>query len=114
MGYIKAGKMRALAVTTDKRLPSLPEVPTFAELGINGMEISNWFGIVAPKGTPPAIVAKLNEAINKALQEPDLARRITEPGNVIGGGPPEAFASFVTAESQRWGELIRKRGIKPD
>ncbi|WP_119157182.1 Bug family tripartite tricarboxylate transporter substrate binding protein [Caldimonas tepidiphila] len=116
MGYIKASpqRMRPLAVANDKRLPSLPDVPTFAELGIKDMEISNWFGIVAPKGTPPAIVAKLNQAINKALQEPDLAKRITDPGNVIGGGSPDAFTSFIAAESQRWGQVIKTRGIQAD
>lgn len=116
MGYIKSSppKMRPLAVASDKRLASLPDVPTFAELGIKDMEISNWFGIVAPKGTPPAIVAKLNQAINKALAEPDLAKRITDPGNVIGGGTPEAFAVLINAESQRWGKLIKERGITPE
>lgn len=116
LGYLKSSppRMRALAVASDKRVPSLPDVPTFAELGVNDMVISNWFGVVAPKGTPPAIVAKLNAAINKALQDPDLAKRITEPGNVIGGGSPEDFAAFIGAESQRWAQLIKSRGIQPD
>lgn len=114
MGYLKSTppRMRALAVASDKRLASLPEVPTFAEQGLKGMEISNWFGIVAPKGTPEAVVARLNEAINQALKEPDLARRITEPGNLIGGGSAAEFAAFIAAESARWGQLIRERGIK--
>jgi tripartite-type tricarboxylate transporter receptor subunit TctC len=113
LGYIKATppKMRALALANDKRLPALPDVPTFAELGIKNMEISNWLGIVAPKGTPPAIVNKLNQAINKALQEPDLAQRITSMGNVIGGGSPQDFANFIAAESSRWTKLIKERGI---
>ena len=116
MGYLKSNppRMRALAVAHDKRLPSLPDVPTFAELGIKDMVISNWFGIVAPKGTPSAVVAKLNQAINQALQAPDLAKRITEPGNVVGGGSPEDFASLIAAESQRWGQLIKARNIRPD
>ena len=89
-GYLKASppRMRALAVATDKRLPQLPDVPTFAELGFKGMEMSNWFGVIGPKGIPPAIVAKLNAALNKALADPDIAQRITGPGNVIGGGAP--------------------------
>ncbi|MBG9388581.1 Bug family tripartite tricarboxylate transporter substrate binding protein [Caenimonas aquaedulcis] len=116
IGYLKASppKLRALAVAHDRRLPSLPDVPTFAELGIRHMEISNWFGIVAPKGTPKAIVDKLNAAINQALREPDLALRITEPGNVVGGGTPAQFAEFIGAETQRWGQLIRDRNIKSD
>jgi tripartite-type tricarboxylate transporter receptor subunit TctC len=116
MGYLKSSppRMRALAVAHDQRLPSLPDVPTFAELGIKDMVISNWFGIVAPKGTPKAVVARLNQAINQALQEPDLAKRITEPGNVIGGGSPEDFAALIAAESQRWGQIIKARNIRPD
>ena len=116
MGYLKSSppRMRALAVAHDKRLASLPDVPTFAELGIKDMVISNWFGIVAPKGTPPAIVSKLNQAVNKALQEPDIVKRITDPGNVVGGGTPEDFAGLIASESQRWGQLIKARGIRPD
>lgn len=116
MGYLKSqpARMRALAVATDKRLAALPEVPTFAELGLKDMEISNWFGIVAPKGTPAPVVARLNQALNKVLQDPDLVQRITGPGNVVGGGSPEAFAAFVAAESSRWGKLIKDRGIQPE
>ncbi len=114
LGYVKATppKMRAIALAHDKRLPALPDVPTFAELGFKNMEISNWLGIVAPKGTPPAIVNKLNQAINKALQEPDLAQRITSMGNVIGGGSPQDFANFIASESARWTKLIKERGIQ--
>lgn len=116
LGYLTSSppKMRALAVANDKRLPSLPNVPTFAELGIKDMTISNWFGIVAPKGTPKPVVEKLNQAINQALREPDLAQRITGPGNLIGGGSPESFANFVTEESRRWGKLVKDKGIRPD
>ena len=116
LGYIKSEppRMRPLALAHDKRLPSLPDVPTFAELGIKDMEISNWFGIVAPKGTPAPIVAKLNQAINRALAEPDLAKRITEPGNVVGGGTPQDFAAFIAAESQRWAKVIKDRKITAD
>jgi tripartite-type tricarboxylate transporter receptor subunit TctC len=93
--YLKAAlpRMRALAVATDKRLPQLPDVPTFGELGVKDMEVSNWFGIVAPKGTPAPIVAKLNQAINRALKEPGLAQRITASGNIVGGAAPRSSAS---------------------
>lgn len=116
LGYLKSSppKLRPLAVANDKRLPSLPDVPTFAELGVKEMEISNWFGIVAPKGTPKPIVDKLNQAINRALQEPDLVQRITAPGNVVGGGDAKAFGDFVSAESNRWSKLIKDKGIKPE
>lgn len=107
-------RLKALAIATAQRVPELPDVPTFQELGLKDMEASNWFGIVAPKGTPPAIVAKLNQAINRALKEPDLIAKITAPGNLIGGGSPEDFKRFINSESERWGKLIKANGIKPD
>jgi tripartite-type tricarboxylate transporter receptor subunit TctC len=114
--HLKAAdpRMRALALASGKRNPMLPDVPTFAELGIKGMEVSNWFGIVAPKGTPPAVVLKLNQAVNRALADPEVMDKIVSQGNEVGGGDPEAFAKFVAAESQRWGSLIREKNIKPD
>ena len=114
--YLKATppRMRAMVVATDKHLAQLPDVPTFAELGYKGLEMSNWFGIVAPKATPAPIIAKLNEAINRALKEPDLAQRITGPGNVIGGGTPEEFAAFVAAEAQRWQKVVKDKKSSPE
>lgn len=114
--YLKSSpaRMRALAVAADKRLPQLPEIPTFAELGVREMEMSNWFGIVAPKGTPDAIVAKLNDAVNRALREPDLAQRITTAGNVIGGGTPADFRDWIAAEARRWSKLIKEKEIRPE
>jgi tripartite-type tricarboxylate transporter receptor subunit TctC len=103
-----------LAIASSKRNPLLPDVPTFAELGIKNMEISNWFGIVAPKGTPPAIVAKLNTAINRALAEPSLKDTIISQGNEVGGGTPQEFGAFIAAESARWGKLIREKNIKAE
>jgi tripartite-type tricarboxylate transporter receptor subunit TctC len=116
LAYVRATppKMRALAVASDNRVAALPDVPTFSELGVNNMEISNWFGVVAPKGTPPAIVDKLNQAINKALQDPDLADRISSMGNIVGGGSPQDFARFIDAESARWSKLIKERAIRGD
>ena len=107
-------RMRALAITAEKRSPQLPNVPTFDELGIKGMVMSNWFGIVGPKNMPPAIVAKLNEAINKALNDPEIKERITSGGNEVGGGDPQVFAKFIAGESDRWAKLIKAKGIKPE
>jgi tripartite-type tricarboxylate transporter receptor subunit TctC len=109
---IQAGKVRALAVTSDKRLPSLPDVPTMAELGYDQVKVSNWLGIVAPKGTPAPIVRQINEAYNKALAMPDMREKIAGPGNVVGGGTPEEFAALIAAESKRWAALIKAKGIK--
>jgi tripartite-type tricarboxylate transporter receptor subunit TctC len=109
---IQAGKIRALAVTSEKRLPSLPDVPTMAELGYPQVTVSNWLGVIAPKGTPLAIVKKVNEAFNKALAMPDIREKIAGPGNVVGGGTPEEFAAFMATESKRWGTLVKAKGIK--
>ena len=114
--YVKASppKARALAVAADKRMPQMPDVPTFAELGYKGFEVSNWFGVIAPKGTPAPIVAKLNEAVNRALKDPELAERITSQGNVVGGGTPAEFAKFIASESARWSKIIKEKKIQPD
>jgi tripartite-type tricarboxylate transporter receptor subunit TctC len=109
---VQAGKTRALAVTSDKRLPSLPDVPTMAELGFPGVTVSNWLGVVAPKGTPPAVIRKVNEAYNKALAAPEMREKIAGPGNVVGGGSAEEFGAFIASESKRWAALIKAKGIK--
>ena len=111
---IKAGKTRALAVTSARRLPSLPDVPTMAELGYPEVVVSNWLGLIGPKGTPPAVVKKLNESFNKALAAPDMREKITGPGNEVGGGTPEEFAAFIAAENKRWAALVKAKGIKLD
>lgn len=114
--YVKGTppKARALAVATEKRMALMPEVPTFAEQGIKGLEVSNWFGLIAPKGTPKAIVSKLNDALNKSLLDPEISERITSQGNLVGAGTPEAFASFIAAESVRWGRIVREKKIQAD
>jgi len=114
--HVKAAppKARALAVATDTRMPQMPDVPTFAELGLKGFEVSNWFGVIAPKGTPAPIVAKLNEAVNRALRDPELADRITAQGNVIGGGSAADFGKFIAGESARWSKIIKDKKIQAE
>jgi tripartite-type tricarboxylate transporter receptor subunit TctC len=109
---VQGGRTRALAVTSDKRLPSLPNVPTMAELGYPQATISNWLGLIAPKGTPRAIVTKLNDVYNKALAMPEIREKIVGPGNEVGGGTPEAFGDFIVKEADRWQKLIKSAGIK--
>ena len=109
---IQSGRVRPLAVTSEKRLPSLPDVPTMTELGYPGATVSNWLGLIAPKGTPPAIVQKLNDAYNKALATPEVREKIVGPGNEIGGGTAEAFGEFIAKEAERWQKLVRAVGIK--
>jgi tripartite-type tricarboxylate transporter receptor subunit TctC len=111
---IQAGKVRALAVTSDKRLPSLPEVPTMAELGYPQVTVSNWLGVIAPKGTPQAVVKKVNDAFNKALALPDVREKISAPGNIVGGGTPEEFGAFMAEEAKRWSALVKAKGIKSE
>jgi tripartite-type tricarboxylate transporter receptor subunit TctC len=109
---IQAGKTRPLAVTSAKRLPSLPNVPTMAELGYPQVVVSNWLGLIGPKGMPAATVAKLNEAFNKALGNAELREKITGPGNEVGGGTAEEFATLIAAENKRWATLIKTANIK--
>lgn len=109
-----APKLRPLAITSLQRSPLLKDVPTFEELGVKGMDISNWFGVVAPKGTPAPIVAKLNAAINETLREPDMVQAITSLGDEVVGGTPEQFGTFIRAEATRWSRLVKNHGIKPE
>jgi tripartite-type tricarboxylate transporter receptor subunit TctC len=109
---IQAGKIRPIAVTSAKRLSSMPEVPTFAEAGYPQVTVSNWMGYIAPKGTPPAIVAKLQAAFAKAMEHPDVKDRILAQSNEFGGGSSQDFGKFIDSESAKWSRLVKERGIK--
>ena len=109
---VKGGKLRALAVTSVKRVPVLPEVPTVDESGYKGFEAMDWKGLVAPAGTPPDVVKRLNAAADKALGQPDTLTRLLAEGSVPMGGSPEKFAQFLKAENARWGDAVRKAGVK--
>lgn len=104
-------RVRALAVAADARLQALPDVPTFRELGIDGMVASNWFGVIAPAGTPSAIILQLNAAINRALQDPQYRAVVESQGAEVAGGTPEDFRAFIALESDRWARLIREKAI---
>ena len=109
---IQAGKTRAIAVTSANRLPALAAVPTFGELGFGTVTVSNWMGYVAPKGTPPDVVAKLNAAISRAMSMPSVRDRILSQSNELGGGSPADFAAFISSESAKWSKLVRERNIR--
>jgi tripartite-type tricarboxylate transporter receptor subunit TctC len=112
--HIQAGKIRALAVTSPKRLGILPDVPTMAEAGFKGAESQSFFAIVAPQGTPPAVVKTLHAALVKSLQAPDLRQRLDQLGAVpLGNAPPEA-AAYVARESARWAQVVKESGAKVD
>ncbi len=114
MPSIKADKLRAIAITSKKRSPLLPNIPSFSEIGYPKVEVLNWQGLIAPKGTPKAIIDKLNAAANEALQDPTLRELMLSQGNEIGGGSPADFAALVKAESIKWGAVVKAANIKPE
>ena len=111
---IKADKIRPLAITSKKRSPLLPNVPSFAELGYPKVEVLNWQGLIAPKGTPKAIIDKLNAAANAALKDPQLRELMLAQGNEIGGGSPAEFAALVKSEASKWSAVVKSANIKPE
>ena len=112
LGHVKAGRLRALAAANNKRLEQLPEVPTFAEQGFEGMEAGLWYGMLAPKDTPRSIVQRLNGAINQALHDGEVTKRFAASSIEVIGGTPEEFGRYVVAEIRRWGEVARAANIK--
>jgi len=119
MGYaalpsIQSGKVRALAVTSSKRLPILPDVPTMAEAGFPGFESFNWQGVVGPAKMPRPIVERLNGELNNILKMPHVRESIVSLGSEIAGGTPEEFGRFIQAEMEKWGKVIREGNIKAE
>ena len=108
MSNIKAGKLRALAVSSSRRLPQMPEVPTLGELGYSGMEDYTWVGLFAPAGTPQAIVQKLNDAVLKALQAPEMRERLDGLAFEPTAAPLKETADYVRAEVEKWGRVVRE------
>ncbi|MFI5445813.1 Bug family tripartite tricarboxylate transporter substrate binding protein [Polaromonas sp. UC242_47] len=111
---IKDGKLRVLGVTSPQRLPFLPDVPTLDEQGLKGFDVSNWFGVYAPRATPPDLIAKVNTAFNQALQDPDMQKRLATLGATPTGSTPEQMGQMVTADTVKWSQLIRERKIAVD
>jgi tripartite-type tricarboxylate transporter receptor subunit TctC len=111
-GLVTGGRLRPLAVTSPRRLASFPNVPTVAELGYPGFEAATWSGLVAPAGTPKAIVDRLNAEANKALGSAEMKAKLNEDGSTPYGGTPEEFAEFIKAENAKWGAAVRDANIK--
>jgi len=112
--HIKAGKLRALAVTSVRRSEGLPDVPTVAESGLAGYDSTQWYGVLAPAGTPKEIVARLHEAIVHALRDPEVGKRLAADGAEAVGSGPEEFAAFIKSETEKWARVATAAGIKPE
>ena len=113
MGNIKAGTLRALAVTSAQRSPSAPDIPTVAESAIPGFEAETWWGIVAPAGTPHDILAKLNAAAQQALALADTKRRFADLGMTTGTSSPEELDAYIKSEIAKWAHVIKDANIQP-
>jgi tripartite-type tricarboxylate transporter receptor subunit TctC len=113
IGYIRAGKVRPLAITSATRSEALPDVPTVSEF-VPGYEGSFWFGVGAPKATPNEIVDKLNNGINAALADPKIKARLADLGGTVLAGSPADFGKFIADETEKWAKVIKFAGIKAD
>lgn len=112
--HIKSGKLRAIAVGTPQRLAALPDVPTVAEMGFKDFETSQWYGILAPAGTPPDIVKRLQEESLKALKSNSVTERFASDSAVGGGGPSSEFAAYIAQQQKIWKEIVKRASIKTD
>lgn len=113
VGHINTGRLRGLAVSSPKRLSALPNMPTVMESGYN-YQVNNWHGVIAPKGTPKAVIDKLNSEINKAISNPEFAKRIAQDGLEPAGGTPEVFGELLKREVVEWAEVVKAANVKAD
>ena len=114
IGHVRSGQLRALAVSSPKRLDALPDLPTVAESGYKDFEADQWYGVVAPAGTPREVISKLNTQINTALNAPELKARLSSEGAVVMPGTPEAFGQLMAREITRWKPVITSGRVKAD
>lgn len=112
--HIKSGRLRALAVTSLKRSPAMPELPTLDESGLKGYEVTAWFGVVAPAATPREVVMRLNQALNRATADPQVHEQLVSRGATVIQDTPEAFFAYVKATSEKWGPVVKRAGIVAD
>ncbi len=112
--HIRSGKLRAIAIGASKRISSLPDVPTVEEMGYKNFETSQWYGLMAPAGTPPEIVKKIQESAALALRSSSVTERFATDNAIGGGGPSGDFAKFIAAEQTTWKDIVKRAGIKPD
>jgi len=112
--HIRAGKLRALAVVAPQRSSALPEVPTVAEAGLKDFEVTTWYGVLAPAGTPQPVVRRLNAELVKVMHAPEMKEKLTATGTEPLTSTPEEFAAYIKREMAKWGDVIRKAGVKAD
>ena len=112
--YVRSGRLRALAVTPSARVPVVPELPTIAESGVPGYDVSSWFGLVVPAGTPQAVIDRLNADSVKAVRAPDVAARFADLGATPVGSTPEEFRMFIATEIAKWGPVVKASGARVD
>jgi tripartite-type tricarboxylate transporter receptor subunit TctC len=113
LAHINAGKLRALAVGSEKRMPMLPNVPTMTEAGIKGFDPSSWYGLFAPAGTPAPVVNRLNAEVVKILRGAEIGSLLLSQGAQPVGSTPEAFSAHIRAELVKWQKAVRAAGVKP-
>ena len=114
MSHIRSGKVRAIAVTTTKRWPGAPEIPTAAESGVSGYEVSGWFGLLAPAGTPKPVIDTLYRAIGEILKQPDVAKQLLELGAEPAANGPDAFGRQIADEVEKWKKVVAATGVKAE
>jgi len=110
--HVTSGRLRALAVTGAKRSPGVPDLPTIAETGLKGYEVTSWNGVLAPAGTPEAAIKRLNAEFNKALSDPEMRARLIKMGYEPVGGAPELFSKHIAAETVKWGPVVKRSGLE--
>ena len=114
LGYVKDRRLRALGVTSAKRAGGAPDIPTIAEAGVPGYEAVQWFGVLAPAGTPRDIVSRLHKEIVRTVQTPDIRQKLVNDGADPVGSLPEKFAAFIRSETAKWAEVAKAIGLKPE
>jgi tripartite-type tricarboxylate transporter receptor subunit TctC len=112
IAHVNAGKLRALAVTPAKRVPALPNIPTFAEAGVKGVVVVNWYGLIAPSGTPKAVIERIAGETAKAMRSPEMMKSLVAEGSEAVGSSPGEFAGHIRAEQNQWRRVIKQAGIR--
>jgi len=112
--HVRAGRLRALGVSTATRVVSLPDIPTIAESGVPGYESASWFGLMAPAGTPKEVIARLHKEVVAILRMPEIRERFAKDGAEVVASSPEEFDAYIRAEAIKWAKVVRSAGIKPE